>query len=301
MLINAHNMAVLFTAVSTQFKNAFQNYQDDTWQKFARLQPVSAGILEMPFLEQIARMREWVGPRLVNRLSADKLTVKIRKFEETYEVPREAVEDDTYGMYSSLLEQMAQSCANLPNDLVEELLNDAASAKWCDGSAFFGTTRKYGKTPIANTSTKALTSESLKEAYTTMASYKGHGGDSLRVRPTVLIHGPALKFKAKELLENESILEEGTVGAAAVPNPTRGLVEAVELPGLKGNKWFLAAASGVIQPVYYFERTRPDQVVRKDQERDSNVFSEDTFLYGARGRASAAFVLPHLIYFGNAN
>lgn len=301
MEITAANMAILFTGVSTQFKDAFARFTDESWKQFAYLQPMATGVIEMPILEQIAGMREWVGTRKINKLSAQSLTVKARSFELTYELPREAVEDDMYGIYSSKLEQMAMSCAQLPNDLLTDCLNNAASAKWLDGSAFFGTSRKYGKTAIANTTTAALTQDSLKEAYTTMTAYNGHENSPLKVRPSLLIHGSALKFKVKELLESENILQDGEKGSAAVPNLTRGLVRSIEVPGLTGNKWFLAATDGVYKPLYYFERRRPSQIVCKDKETDDNVWSENKFLYGAYGRAEAAFVLPHLIYFGNAD
>jgi len=301
MEINAKNMAVLFTAVNTKFRDAFKKYEDNTWMQFAGLIPMTTGIVEMPVIEQITKLREWVGPRQINKLSAQKLTVKPRKFEQTYEVPCDTIEDDTYGMTSGLLEQMGQSAANLPNDLIEEILNNASSHNWLDGAAFFGTTRKYGKNTIANYTTSALSSDSLKAAYNAMTAYKGHEGAPLKVRPSVLVHGPALHFKAKELLENENILHEGTNGETSIPNPTRGLVKDVELAGLDGNKWFLVAADGVIKPIYYFERKRPSSIARLDHETDSVVFVEDKVLYGVKGRAESAFVLPHLIYFGNAS
>lgn len=299
MEINARNMATLYTGISTQFRDAFERYTDDRWQQFAYLQPMSTGLLEMPLLEQIAGMREWVGPRKLNRLSAQLMTVKARSFELTYELPRESVEDDTYGMYSSKLEQMAMSCAELPNDLLTTCLENAASAKWLDNAAVFGTSRKYGKSAIANYTTDALSQKSLKAAYTAMTAYQGHEGSPLKVRPTLLIHGPALKFTVKELLESDNVLQDGTKGSAAVPNVTRGLVNSLEVPGLTGGKWFLCATGGVFKPLYYFERRRPAQIVCKDRETDDNVFNNNTFIYGAYGRAEAAFVLPHLIYFGN--
>ena len=32
-----------------------------------------------------------------------------------------------------------------------------------------------------------------------------------------------------------------------------------------------------------------------------NVFMRDEYLFGCKGRAEAAFLLPHLAYFGNAS
>lgn len=295
MQINSANMAFLFTAVNTRFKDAFAKYTDSTWQQFASLIPMANGIVELPILDQIARLREWVGPRKINKLSAQKLTIKARKFEGTYEVPMDTIEDDTYGMTATLLEQMGQSAANLPNDLLEEALEGAASAKWLDGGNFFGTSRKYGKNTIANYTTNALSASSLMAAYTAMTSYKGHEDDPLKVRPTVLIHGPALKFTVKALLENEFVSD----GTTTVSNATRNLVQPIELPGITGSKWFLAAAGDVIKPLAYFERRRPDTIARMDQPTDSCVFVDDRALYGVKGRADAAFILPHLIYFGN--
>ena len=61
MEITASNMSILFTGISTQFKDAFARFTDESWKQFAYLQPMATGVIEMPFLEQIAGMREWVG------------------------------------------------------------------------------------------------------------------------------------------------------------------------------------------------------------------------------------------------
>jgi len=162
---------------------------------------------------------------------------------------------------------------------------------------FFAADRKYGKNTINNYSTNALTKANLKTAYDLMTGYKGHGGTPLRTRPTLLVHGPALRWTAKKLLDNP--MEE--VSGAALPNETYNLVGHLEVAGLEGNKWFLfATGGGYAMPVGYFERVRPDHVVREDQEKDGIVFMQDQYLYGCRGRAEAAFLMPHCAYFGNA-
>lgn len=297
MQINAKNLQTLFTAVNMVFRNTFDKAQDNSWTQFAYRQPMTTGIMEMPFLEQVAGMREWVDKRAINRFSADKLTVKARKFELTYGIKRDDLEDDQFGLYRPGIEQIATSAALLPNDLCVELLSSAASAKWLDGAAFFGTTRKYGKSLVSNTSSDALTEASFKAAWNAMTAYKGHTGETLRVKPTLLVHGPALHWTVQELFDQPVKADNG----ATVGNPLYNIVQHLELPGLAGNKWFLFAASGVYKPVFYFERKRPDTLVRKDRPEDDNVFFDGELLYGVDGRASAAFVMPHLAYFGNAS
>ena len=303
MDINTANMSILFQAMSLRFKKAFEAKVERGYEPFTMVVPMGTRTLVMPFMEQITGMREWIGPRLKNHVRTDKLTFTTRKFELTQGIPRDDVEDDQYQMYGVLFEQMGVQAANLPLDLVGELLNKASSQKWIDGKNFFATDRKYGDgknaSNISNTCTSALSEESLKAAYDTMTEYKGHGGRSLHVRPTHLVHGTSLRWKAKELLKNPNVMVEGTAGAVTLTNPVQNLVEDLELPEIDGNKWFLVAANGPYKPVCYFSRRKPDHIVRKDKPTDDNVFDTDEYVYGCDARAEAAFVLPHLIYFGN--
>ena len=216
MDINAANMRILFQAVSLRFRNAFDAAREPSYEQFTMTERLATRELEMPFLEQLTGMREWIGPRVVNNMATNKMTIVPRKFELTYGIPADAVKDDQYGMYASLFAQMATQAARLPNDLVEDLLNHASTAKWCDGENFFGTSRRYGKNAVSNYSTNALNETNLKAAWTAMRGYKGHGGTSLRVNPTLLVHGPALHWTVQELLEGFGIVELVRTGMIAL-------------------------------------------------------------------------------------
>lgn len=302
MDINRANMNILYTAVSTRFARAFEAARETDYQKYAMTVSMASAKLEMPWLEQLTGMREWIGPRVVNNLATNKLTVTPRDFELTYAIPRKDIEDEQYGMYMPFIDQMAASAANLPNDICGELLNNAASATWADGNAFFGTTRKYGEknsTKIVNYTTSALSETSLKNAYDAMTAYRGQGERLLHVKPTLLLHGPSLRWTVKELLDNPQKLVSDSNGAAALPNPVYNLVQHLEIPDLEGSKWLLLATGGAVKPIVYFEREVPNRIVRKDRADDDNVFFEDRYLYGCSGRGEAAFIMPHLAYFGN--
>jgi phage major head subunit gpT-like protein len=299
MDINRANMQALFTGYNRIFLDAFQSYVDTTYAQFVGEVNAGTSQIDMPMLEQLTGMREWVDVREIKNLKSDKLTIKARFFEDTVAVKREDVEDDQYGLYNSLFQTMAQNAANLPNDITNELLAAAASAKWMDGAAFFGTTRKYGKEIINNKGTSALTYDSFNTAYDTMRAYKGHGGKSLGVKPNLLLHGPSLRTTVADVIK--APIRAVTVGDAAVtmPNPNANLVTPIEVDGITNSDWFLLDARKPFKPIIMFMRKRPNRLIRLDREEDENVFMNRQFIYGTDGRAEVAFAMPHLIYYSD--
>lgn len=299
MDINRANMQALFTGYNRIFLDAFQSYVDTTYAQFVGEVNAGTSQIDMPMLEQLTGMREWVDVREIKNLKSDKLTIKARFFEDTVAVKREDVEDDQYGLYNSLFQTMAQNAANLPNDITNELLAAAASAKWMDGAAFFGTTRKYGKETINNKGTSALTYDSFNAAYDAMRAYKGHGGKSLGVKPNLLLHGPSLRTTVADVIK--APIRAVTVGDAAVtmPNPNANLVTPIEVDGITNSDWFLLDARKPFKPIIMFMRKRPNRLIRLDREEDENVFMNRQFIYGTDGRAEVAFAMPHLIYYSD--
>ncbi len=299
MDINRANMQALFTGYNRIFLDAYQSYVDTTYAQFVGEVNAGTSQIDMPMLEQLTGMREWVDAREIKNLKSDKLTIKARFFEDTVAVKREDVEDDQYGLYNSLFQTMAQNAANLPNDITNELLAAAASAKWMDGAAFFGTTRKYGKEVISNKGTSALTYDSFNTAYDTMRTYKGHGGKSLGVKPNLLLHGPSLRTTVADVIK--APIRAVTVGDAAVtmPNPNANLVTPIEVDGITNSDWFLLDARKPFKPIIMFMRKRPNRLIRLDREEDENVFMNRQFIYGTDGRAEVAFAMPHLIYYSD--
>lgn len=300
MDINRTNMQALFTAYNMVFRDAFAAQVDNVYTQFTM--PIKAGTsqIDLPMIEQISGMRTWTGPREIKNLSSKKLSIVARKFEDTISVKRDDVEDDQYGLYNAVFQTLAVNAANMPGDIVSEMLANAANAKWLDGAAFFGTTRKYGdKSVISNKGTAALSNDAFNAAYDGMRAYKGHGGQSLKVRPNLLLHGPALRTIVADVIK--SPFRSVTVGEAAVtlPNPNANIVTPVEVDGITNNDWFLVDARMPYKPIAVFMRKSPDRLVRLDREEDPNVFMDSEFIYGTDGRAEAAFVMPHLIYFSD--
>lgn len=307
MDINRTNMQALFTGYNMIFRDAFATLvKDQTFMRFTQEVSASTAQIDMPLLEQLSGMREWLDVRQIKNLRSDKLSIRARNFEDTVGVKREDVEDDQYGLYNSLFANMAANAANLAPDIANTLLGDPSKAKWLDGADFFatGTTRKYGKNAIVNKGTAELSYESFNEAYATMRAYKGHAGDLLHVKPTLLLHGPALRVEAADLIKSPiravPVKNNDNVAAAVtLPNPNANLVDTLEMDGINGRDWYLVDASKPFKPLILFMRKRPDSLVRLDREEDGEVFMNRQFVYGTYGRAEIALAMPHLIYWNN--
>lgn len=90
-----------------------------------------------PFLGQWPGLREWIGDRVIDSLSAHEFTIKNRKFESTVSVPREKIEDDQYGLFGTMFEQMGRVTKQHPDKEVFGLLKQGFSTPCYDKQNFF--------------------------------------------------------------------------------------------------------------------------------------------------------------------
>ncbi len=299
MDINRKNMDFLFKSFSMNFASGIETVPD-TWRKFCGTIQSGAAANVYPFLEQFGGMREWIGDRQLKNLSSRKIEVVNRDFEDTVSIPRNDIEDDQYGIYSTFIAQMGYNAGKLWQDLaVKALVTDS---KWIDGADFFSTTRTYGDSIIANKSTSALSAENYADARRSMMEYRGHNGRNLGVIPNLLIVGPKNEATAFGILKDRLQLKELDAGVGATDNPWNGSAELLVLPELSGDSedlWFLAATNGILKPLFVQQRKQPN-LVCLDSETDENVFCRKEYIYGTDARGEAFLAFPHLIYKGGA-
>lgn len=309
MDINAANLNILFTEVDTAAKNAFNGASENQiFSKVSMKVPSRTASELHAWIYQIPKIREWVGDRQVKNIASGVLTVPNKKYEATLEMERERIEDDQYGIYSMLAANMGAQAGIFPDVLCTDSLctNDIWSA---DGAAFYSSSRTY-KDPndptasytIDNYTTSALSATTFNTAYKLMTSYRGNGGLPLETKPVALVHGPALRTTAFDILKNEFLAGAVNANGSTSRNPNQNLVMPIESSRLVGdyaNYWFLVGeAVGGIRGLVYQERMAAEfQRSRLDLNSDY-VFLTDKFQYGVRIRGAAFKLFPHLIYGG---
>lgn len=138
MLINRANLSTLFNAFNAAFTRGFGG-AETAYERIAMKVPSGATEETYGWLGQFPRMREWVGDRIVQNLSAQTYTVKNRKFENTVSVDRDAIEDDRYGVFTPIMEELGRAASEHPDELVFSLLKQGFATVCYDGQYFFDT------------------------------------------------------------------------------------------------------------------------------------------------------------------
>ncbi len=138
MIINKANLAILHTGFKAAFANAFASAPIDYDQLVLEVKSGTA-IETYGWLGATTRFREWIGDRVVQNLGLHEYSIKNKSFENTVGVPREAIEDDQYGVYSPLMAQLGQDAKEHPAELVYALLAGGFTGKCYDGQYFFDT------------------------------------------------------------------------------------------------------------------------------------------------------------------
>lgn len=136
MLINAAALAAVTAGFNTIFNTAFDEAQSD-WDKIA-MEVKSTGAEETyGWLGRTTKFREWLGDRVIQNLATHAYTIRNKEFENTVEVSRNAIEDDSLGIYKPLIQQMGIDSKVHPDTLVFALLKAGFTTACYDGQYFF--------------------------------------------------------------------------------------------------------------------------------------------------------------------
>jgi phage major head subunit gpT-like protein len=136
MLVNAANLDTLFIAFKTAFNQGFTALTP-AYKSIAMVVSSSTREEQYGWLGQFPRMREWIGPRVVNNLSMHGFNIKNRDFEQTISVSRNDIQDDRVGIYGPMFNELGLSAAELPDQLVFGLLAGGFNGLCYDGQYFF--------------------------------------------------------------------------------------------------------------------------------------------------------------------
>ncbi|PAL25481.1 Mu-like prophage major head subunit gpT family protein [Sphingopyxis sp. GW247-27LB] len=136
--ITAGLLAGIFTGYSAAYNNGL-GMAPPKRQIIATNVPSSSSKQEYGWLGKSRGMREWLGDRVVNRIQAHGYSITNKKWEQTEAVDVDTIEDDEYGVFTPLFQEMGRSTAAHPEELVWGLLKDGFNQPCYDGQNFFDT------------------------------------------------------------------------------------------------------------------------------------------------------------------
>lgn len=290
MILNQANLKGIDTAYNAIFNKAFSEAETN-YERVSMV--VKSGTREMDYvwLGQFPKMREWIGGRELQNLTASSYTIKNKTFELTTSIPVNDIQDDLYGLYSPIIAEMGLSAKAHPDELVFGLLAKGFTENSYDGVPFFSNKHPFdskGRTQT-NMGTKKLSAESYAEARTAMMIIKGEHEKSLKIVPDLLVVPPQLEAIAREILFADLIC-----GSTNVNKNTCELLVEPELVDYP-EQWYLLCTKRKIRPLIFQERETP-KLVCKNKESDDNVFFDDEIVYGVKSRSNVGFGLWQLAY-----
>lgn len=143
MIITDSSLNALFTG----FKAAFRQGKAKavtSWQQIATEVPSSTASNTYGWLGQFPAFREWIGDRVLKDISAHGYVIQNKAYESSIVVAKDIIEDDQFGVFGTLFEEMGRAATVHPDELVYGLLKKGTSEKCYDGKNFFDTTHPVG-------------------------------------------------------------------------------------------------------------------------------------------------------------
>lgn len=149
MIINQANLAGIYKSFSTIFNQAFDATPSQV-DLIAMRAPSTGRSVDYKWLGDFPTMREWVGDRVIKDLSAFGYEIVNKDFESTIEVDRNDIQDDQIGVYTPMIQGLAQAAKQHPDILAFALLAAGFSTICYDGQYFFDSDHPVGAASVSN-------------------------------------------------------------------------------------------------------------------------------------------------------
>ena len=149
MFVNSGNLTLLYQGFNGAFREGFGQAALD--HQVCTLEvPSTTRTQEYGWLGQAPSLREWLGERVLRGIAEHGYAITNKKFESTIEVERDDIEDDSYGVYNPLFQEMGRATAAHPSELLFALLASGFDTTCYDGQYYFDTDHPVAGESVAN-------------------------------------------------------------------------------------------------------------------------------------------------------
>lgn len=258
-------------------------------EKIATVVPSTSSENVYGWMTKLPKLKEWIGARTINAVSAHDFTIKNKEFEGTVSVPRSAIEDDSFGIYNPIAEELGMQAAKHYDRLLATLILAGTSSLCYDKQNFFDTDHPNDATAATSgsqqnywSSGKALSEANFDIIRSAMASFVGEDGESMNIVPNLLVVPPQLEVTAKKIVAATIISTGGT-------NVLYGMADVLVVPELASEPtaWYLLDVSRPIKP-FVVQKRRPAQF-RQLTETSEHTFVKNEYLWGTDLRGNVGY------------
>jgi len=313
MEITPSALAGMFTGYQVAFNQGYEA-AEIWWDGVATPMPSATEQNTYAWMAQLPRMKPWLGERTARNIAAHAYTLVNGDWEESVEVPRNKILDDTYGVFAPLMAALGDASKKWEDEMLRPVIEAGATTLTFDGQNFFDAAHPidvnfpdYGTQSnlftTASGDARLLTPENFAYVRAKMRAFKGESNRAMRVRPTVLMVPTALEQMGKFVLEADFLAGATQAGVTVVGPQTNIFKNDVKLlvnPELTSDTdWYLLDTSKPIKP-FLVQRRQAPIFVPLTAPTDPNVYRRKIFEYGVDARGAAGFTLWFLAAKGGA-
>lgn len=321
------NWAPVITQVETSIRRAWSSVPVEYPLYTTTVNMSDREVFEDAWIGRMPKYRLWSGPRLYNSPNPQTYRVKPEPFELSYTIDQFKWQDDGFGVFAPLIEDIGLQSALWVEYQMRDLLEatgawgSTQSQKGLDGLSNFNTahqTNIYSLTAgTLNAGTAycndftgggvsingvtvggALSATAILTIAEYMPTIRAEDGERLKVRMTHLMHPPSLRgeveYNLKNMLAAQSV-GYTTWGAAqtqvgATDNVTRRFgIEPHENANLASfTKWYAMDCSKSVKPVRFVLRQSPTTTPLV-QPTDFIVVNNHAFAWVGTARGAPAW------------
>ena len=147
MEISAANLTALFTGFDVVFQRGFEK-PPSYYEQITIVVRSASRQTTYPWLGRTTKFREWLGDRVIQALETHDYTIVNRTSKTPSAIDRNDIEDDTYGVYEPIIEQLGWDTKVHPDMLLFAMIKDAVNTPsyvlGFDGQPFFSATHPVG-------------------------------------------------------------------------------------------------------------------------------------------------------------
>ena len=305
------DLAALDRTLKSAFIGAYEGKgYTPRWPMIAARHTSSSRENIYPSIIDAASIREWAeGERVVNGLVIEGASVTNQKWELTYGIRREDLDDDLTGTVAQAVSRVRSGGGKYqrhPDKLVFNVIKNNSTS--LDGLALFHATHKVnpkdpGSATFANTTSGALTPTNVASARAAMMELVGPDGDPLNENPNVLLVPPALETTARKIAQADEVIYSATATDTREMNVYKGNYTVVVAPHLAASftsgsdsYWYLLDTNDSEDRGLIFQEREAVELVTLFDLADANVFQRDEYVWGTRARYTAAAGNPKKIF-----
>lgn len=325
MAIIPSNFATFVTNASTMVRQAYSS-APISYPEYVTTIPTSTEVYLDGWIGRMPKGREWIGPRVSNEPAPQTYQTTVLPFELTYTFDRFFADDDQYGVYYPMLQDLALQAKMLPEYQLRDFIEasgayaGATSQQGLDGVSFFNTAHPVdfynaGAGTYVNDFTGggvsvggvtvggALSAAAFGSVAEYMMTLKAEDGERLGITPDLLIIPPTLMGAAEYILKNAFSAPQtwdtfgalGTqVGAADNIYRRFGVRYLINKHLASNTKWYIGDTTKAIKPLRWIQHTAP-VFVQRVNENDPVVFDNHAFIWGWWARGVPAWSYPWLM------